>query len=190
MQRFFSFKSNPLEQGRFTGRAAVYGSEIAFGAFTKSIAESKGIVKIVPAAGSVSVIGLGQVTDGPSGLDVTARLELGLQEARDAYVRLQKGLTDGVCVDFQATKHRGGVITEANIWSIALCTWAGTAGERITDVKRGGDAAALRSLLTALRGANIAARDRQDSTDLKDLLLNVRLTKYKLSLDSLLRQLL
>lgn len=176
------------DRGRFQGRASVYGVRdlqgeiVVKGAFEKSIKESGGKIKILAQHNPSDVIGIGTLQDTPEALLIDGRIELELQSGKECWIRLQKGLLDGLSVGY--TVEREGydakgtrLLKELTLMEISLCTFPANPLARVTTVKQRGDEAELRQLLQGLRSVNLAIRherDRRDAQELHALLRGLR----------------
>lgn len=132
--------------GRFTGRASVYGvvdlqGEVVMpGAFTKTLAENGGRVKVLNQHNPYDVIGLAQLEDREDALWVAeGKLSLGLASAQEAHVRLKDGLIDGLSIGYEVIKEKfdKGVrqLTEVKLWEVSLVTFPANPLARVTNVK-------------------------------------------------------
>lgn len=132
--------------GYFRGRASVYneidsyGDVVLPGSFTKTIAENGGHIKVLAQHDTWNVIGLAMLEDGPDGLWCEGQLELELPSAQEMYVRLKKGLIDGISIGYETIKERfdKGIryILEVRLWEISLVTFPACGSARVTAVKQ------------------------------------------------------
>lgn len=133
------------EQGTFEGWASVYGNVdshndiVMPGAFDKSIRESGGRVVILANHDPAKSIGLASLHDTPHGLRVRARLELELQDARDAYARLKAGLVSGLSIGYATLREsfKGSLrqLHEIKLYEVSLVTFPANDEARVDGVK-------------------------------------------------------
>src|SRR5688572_9953140 len=93
--------------GLFRGKASTYGGPpdsygdvILPGAFTKTIRENGGRIKVLNQHNPADVIGMATLIDKADGLWVEGKLELELTSAKEAYIRLRNSLIDGISIGF------------------------------------------------------------------------------------------
>jgi hypothetical protein len=137
------------KSGQFTGRASVYqnvdahGDVVMPGAFTRSLQEIGGEIVVLNQHDPSDPIGKARVTDRSDGLWAEGQLILDLPSARDAYVRLQNGLIDGMSIGYEVIDQawQGDVrqLKEIKLWEISLVTFPANSAARITDVKAQND---------------------------------------------------
>jgi HK97 family phage prohead protease len=159
------------QAGRFTGRASVYGvvdshnDVVMPGAFAKHLAEHGNTIKVLAQHNPHDVIGIAQLVDRGDALWVEGQLELGLQSARDAYLRLKSGLIDGISIGYAVApggeKYAGDVrqLHEVELWEISLVTFPANVHARVTAVKtQGADdlARSIKRLTSIIRTATDA----------------------------------
>ena len=136
------------DSGYFTGRASVYGvvdhhnDVVMPGAFTKTLAESGGRIKVLNQHDTYDVIGMAMLADSADALLVTeGKLELELPSAKEAYVRLKAGLIEGISIGYETLleKFEKGVrqLTEIKLWEISIVTFPANQFARVTSVKSG-----------------------------------------------------
>jgi uncharacterized protein len=141
----FELKADGAE-GVFSGKASVYGVVDSYndvvmpGAFAKSLAESGNVVPVLNQHNTSDPIGLATLADSPDALLVQQGvLELGLQSARDAYLRAQKGLVTGISIGYDTIReeYKGSIrqLTEIKLWEVSLVTFPANAYARVTSVK-------------------------------------------------------
>jgi len=134
------------DAGKFTGRASVYGvvdsySDVVMpGAFTDTIKKNNGMIRILNQHNPEDVIGKAKLVDREDGLYVEGQLELQLQSARDAYVRLKSGLLDGLSIGYatEGERYVGNVrqLTAIQLFEVSLVTFPANEEARITAVKQ------------------------------------------------------
>lgn len=104
------------ENGYFEGMASIFGvvdlggDLVEKGAFTKTLQENGGQVVILYQHDSDEPIGIGQVEEVDRGLFIRGQLELQLQKAKDAYVRLKGGLMRGLSIGYRSIPSRTEII--------------------------------------------------------------------------------
>lgn len=133
------------EEGTFSGVASVYGAVdlgndvVEKGAFTKTIRERKGKVKILWQHEIKSPIGSGTLRDTPEGLVVDGELAMDVQQAREAHSLMKKGILDGLSIGFETVKDAitEGVrhLKELKLWEVSVVTFPMQLDARVTDVK-------------------------------------------------------
>jgi HK97 family phage prohead protease len=122
------------------------------------------MIKILAQHDPTDVIGVGVLRDTADALWLDGRLELGLQSARDAQLRLKGGLIDGLSIGYSVADGgsylKNGVryLTDVDLWEVSLVTFPANEEARITQVKERGAAAAARRLLDDLRKFNQGQR--------------------------------
>jgi HK97 family phage prohead protease len=165
-RKFFRFDGpvgDGSDEGRFSGKAAVYGNVdqqndvIERGAFKKSLAEQPR-VKVLYQHEPSQVIGLATLTDGPDALIAEGRLELELPDGKAAWIRLKKGLLDGISIGYETVKRRyeKGVrhLQELKVFEISLVTFPANELARVSSIKEASLNARLRSVEDELRKRN------------------------------------
>jgi HK97 family phage prohead protease len=142
----FDVKANKEDNaGQFTGRASVYGVVDAYndvvmpGAFDRTLEELAGNIVVLNQHNPSDPIGKASLTDSEMSLNAVGQLVLDLPSAKDAYVRLQNGLIDGISIGYEVTKEQyvGDVrqLQEIKLWEISLVTFPANSFARVTDVK-------------------------------------------------------
>jgi HK97 family phage prohead protease len=151
------FKLKSLtKSGQFTGRASVYGNTDSYGdvvmpgAFTQSLKDLGGEIVVLNQHNPSDPIGKAELIDTPTSLNAVGQLVLDLASAKEAYVRLQNGLIDGISIGYEVLKevYVGNVrqLQEIKLWEISLVTFPANQFARVTDVK--GDTESRRLLRT------------------------------------------
>lgn len=190
-KREFALKSVAADaEGRFSGWASTYHNEdhsgdvVMPGAFTNTIRENNGVIRILAQHDRGDVIGLARLTDRPAeGLWIDGQLELALASARDAYVRLRGGLIDSLSIGYVTRKERfdakRGVreLLDIDLLEVSLVTFPANAHARVVSVKRDTNGE-LTSMLTALRNLRQSTEAEMASDALKHF--NERLTRSEL----------
>ncbi len=133
------------EAGQFTGYASVYGITDAMndivepGAFTKTIQERGASVPVLWQHNSDEPIGIGSLSDSERGLIINGKLELELQAARDAYVRLRSGLVKGLSIGYRSIvdKLDNGkrLLKEIKLYEVSLVVFPANEEALVTAVK-------------------------------------------------------
>jgi len=142
----FKFEAKASEvAGHFTGRASVYGVIDAYndvvmpGAFTKTLEDHGGRIVVLSQHDPSEPIGFAELEDTKQSLNASGALVLDLQSAKDAYVRLQNGLIDGLSIGYEVVKDnfQNGVrqLHEIKLWEVSLVTFPANQFARVTDVK-------------------------------------------------------
>jgi HK97 family phage prohead protease len=153
------------DQGIITGRASVYGNVdaqgdiVLSGAFSKSLAASSGEILVLAQHNPDDVIGKAKLFDKPDGLHFEARLELGLQSARDMLTRIKSGLISGVSIGYvtkNATCDRQGnrLLSEVDLFEISLVTFPANDFARVSSVNAQQAEAAGIAVVSALSSIN------------------------------------
>jgi HK97 family phage prohead protease len=176
----FEFKTREVTpDGKFSGMASVYHVVDSYrdavmpGAFTKTIAENGSVIRILSQHNPHDVIGLGRLRDERDALWVDGQLELELASAKEAYIRLKKGLINGLSIGYETVgeKSVNGVrqLTEIKLWEVSLVTFPACAPARVTNVKRRGevDADELLSGMRSLRLEIISEREAREAAELQ-----------------------
>jgi uncharacterized protein len=155
--------------GWFTGRASVYGNVDAHGdvvmpgAFDRTLREHAGEIVVLNQHDPSDPIGKAHLFNRSEALIAEGQLVLDLPSARDAHVRLQNRLIDGISIGYEIPKggayYVGDVrhITEISLWEISLVTFPANSAARVTDVKAGADVSLEQScerLLRTIRSLN------------------------------------
>lgn len=134
--------------GRFTGRASVYGvvdfqgDVVMPGAFTRTLKEKGGRIKVLNHHDASDVIGMAELTDSDTALMASGELVLDLVSAKDAHTRLQHKLIDGISIGFSlppgGSVWDGNVrkLTDVDLWEISLVTFPACDFARVTSVKQ------------------------------------------------------
>ena len=144
---------NVAPTGTFTGWASVYGvvdhdgDAVMPGAFTNTLAARDHEIVILNQHDPADPIGKAKLFDRAKGLWVEGTLELDIQSAREAHVRLKKGLIGSRSIGFRTVreKFRNGVreLHEIDLWEISLVTFAACEPARVESVKAQGDPSML-----------------------------------------------
>jgi HK97 family phage prohead protease len=147
---------NISEDGTFTGMAAVYGNVdfqgdvIEPGAFTRTLKDHNGEIKLLWQHDPSKPIGKGTITDTASGLQVEGKLALGISTARDAYESLKAGIVDGLSVGYdvirQNVKDGKRYLRELRLYEFSIVTFPANPLATVTSVKN--DAQDADELLT------------------------------------------
>ena len=101
-----TFEIKSSDEGKFSGRAMVYGVIDSYndigapGMFTRTIRENKGKIRILGGHDPINAFGWGVLRDTPSALYVDAQLEMKISGARDLFTQIKAGLIDGLSIGF------------------------------------------------------------------------------------------
>lgn len=133
------------DEGEFIGLASVFGNVdeggdvVEPGAFKKTLAERGPEVPILWHHDPTQPIGIGRVEETDEGLLVHGKLELALDEARKAYIRLKRGLVRGLSIGYKTIKDsiEGGVrrLKELRLYEVSLVTFPMNELARVQQVK-------------------------------------------------------
>jgi len=144
----FELKETSDETGVFTGLASVYGvvdlgnDLVEAGSFVKTIKE-KNEVPMLWQHKTDAPIGQIELTDTAEGLQVKGTLNLDLQQARDAYSLIKKGIIKGLSIGYRAVKSKmqNGVrhLKEIELFEISIVTFPMLPVAQISGVKTAED---------------------------------------------------
>ncbi|MDT8071201.1 MAG: HK97 family phage prohead protease [Terriglobia bacterium] len=133
------------EDGTFTGMAAVYGNTdlqgdvIEPGAFTRTLKDHNGEIKLLWQHDPSKPLGKGKITDTSAGLQIEGRLALGITAARDAYESLKAGIVDGLSIGYdvirQNAKDGKRFLKELRLFEVSLVTFPANPLATVTAVK-------------------------------------------------------
>src|SRR5690348_4841704 len=129
MTRDFNFEVKELtDAGTFEGMASVYGNQDACGdivepgAFARTLQQRGREVPILWAHDPANPVGLGTLTDTPTGLKIAGTLDLDVNAGREAFSRLKKRIVKGLSIGFRtaADKVVDGVrhLTELELFEV------------------------------------------------------------------------
>lgn len=164
-------KAKALEQGEFTGLASTYGSVdlggdmIMPGAFTKTLSDHNGRIKILFGHNhwSATPIGMGDLTDTKAGLEIKGRLRLETSPlAADVYAALKDGSLDGLSIGYDAVKVMWNNETEmrelheVKLYEVSIVCFPMNEEARVDSVKGIGDR--LAEIETSIRRLTKAGR--------------------------------
>jgi len=122
------------EQGRFSGLASVYGNVdlggdvVEPGAFSRTLKARGSEVPILYQHNMREPIGLGKLTDTPSGLQIDGKLVLSVARAKEAYdlmrEKVLKGLSIGYDVVRSGSDLKSGArrLLELKLFEVSLVT--------------------------------------------------------------------
>lgn len=146
----FEIKLDPLNDGSFSGLAAVYGNVdlgndvIEPGAFSKTIVERKGTVPLLWQHDPSRPIGMGKLVDSADGLRIEGKLALGVSYAKDAYEAIKSSIVDGLSIGYDVVKRdfKDNVryLKEIKLWEVSLVTFPMNEMARVSSVKSEDDA--------------------------------------------------
>ena len=148
------------EDGTFTGLASVYGvvdqvgDIVERGAFTRTLTDSGKERPILWQHNTP--IGLCTLTDSPTALQLTGKLSLGIQAARDAYQLLKDGVVKGLSIGFQTVREEfvGDVrhLKELRLWEVSLVTFPACPPAVVTGYKNHAHDENISRALRSLKG--------------------------------------
>ena len=133
--------------GQFAGRASVYGVVDSYGdvvmpgAFAKHIEAHGNRIVVLNQHNPYDSIGLADLSDSDTALLADGQLELDLQSAKDAFVRVQKQLVTGISIGYEVmdggAQFKNGIreLHDVKLWEISLVTFPANTFARVTDVK-------------------------------------------------------
>jgi uncharacterized protein len=149
------------EDGTFTGMAAVYGNVdlggdvIEPGAFTRTLKDRNGEIKLLYQHDPAQPIGKGKLTDTANGLMIEGRLALGISVARDAYEAVKMGIVDGLSIGYDVirreVKDGKRFLKEIRLFEVSLVTFPMNELARVSAVKSEESDAELCELSAAIR---------------------------------------
>jgi HK97 family phage prohead protease len=155
----FETKFETLGEGKIDGRASVWdvldqqGDIVRRGAFSADLSARGNVRPILADHDPTRSVGLGRFTEKQDGLHVSIELAMDLQEARDAFVRVQKGISTGLSIGYNTVRDRftsaGRELLELSLWETSIVVWPALSVARITSAKNG--AQELDALLNSLR---------------------------------------
>jgi len=130
----FDLKAADLhEDGTFRGLASTYGNVdlgddvVVSGAFTKNLQDRGDKRPLLWSHKTDKPIGISRLEDTKEGLVIKGELNLDLQEARDAYSNLKKGIVGGLSIGFETVKKelKDGVrhLQELKLFEVSLCVF-------------------------------------------------------------------
>jgi HK97 family phage prohead protease len=183
----FETKFEATGEGKILGRASVYdvidaqGDIVRRGAFAADFSARGNQRAILADHDPTRSIGLGTFTEKADGLHVAIDLAMELQEARDAFVRVQKGIATGLSIGYETLQDRisngARELLQLSLWETSVVVFPANAHARITAAKS--NPQQLEELLTALRSSKIALDDRRAVADLNAALTAIQSTKLR-----------
>lgn len=152
MQKNYAFRiKSTLEDGWFLGYASVFNiidnqnEQVAPGAFTKTLhqwQQQNLMPKMLWQHDPKTPIGIWRhIAEDTHGLCVEGQLLLDLQQGKEAYSLLRKGVIDGLSIGFTVTRARKNyttktrILEEINLYEISLVTFAANPQARILRCK-------------------------------------------------------
>lgn len=161
------------DAGEFEGIASVYGNTDSYGdvvepgAFTRSIRNSKGRVKVFYE--HRTPIGTGVVEDSPDGLKLKGSLLLSVAAAKEAYELAKAGLVDGLSIGFRTVKDKYDEaakvrrLLEVKLYEVSLVSFPANELARVTAVKSELDprVAAYAEALEELKAGELSEETKQ-----------------------------
>jgi HK97 family phage prohead protease len=155
----FETKYEAKGEGKIEGRASVFGlldgqgDIVQRGAFTADLAARGNVRPILADHDPTRSIGLGRFAEKSDGLHVSIELAMDLQEARDAFVRVQKGIATGLSIGYSTVQDKilNGArhLLAVELWETSICVFPALSAARVTSAKHGGQE--LETLLNSLR---------------------------------------
>jgi HK97 family phage prohead protease len=155
----FSTKFDTTGEGKIEGRASVFdlldqqGDIVRRGAFAADLSARGNVRPILADHDPTRSIGLGRFTEKGDGLHVSIELAMDLQEARDAFVRVQKGIATGLSIGYQTVRDkiaRGArELLEISLWETSIVVFPALSAAQITSAKHGSEQ--LDALLNSLQ---------------------------------------
>lgn len=135
-------------QGHFSGYASIFNmvdsqkDMIRQGAFSKTLAESNGDIKLLWQHNFEEPIGVfTHLAENARGLYVEGTLLLDVQRAREAHALLKAGAIAGMSIGYVPVKHRIDpetgvrILEEVALYEISLVTFPANSEARVTTVK-------------------------------------------------------
>jgi uncharacterized protein len=142
----FKFELKAGDEGKFSGKASVYGvvdfggDVVMPGAFAKSLAANGGQVPVLNHHNTHDPIGLAQLSDSAEALMVDeGSLLLDVQSGREAYSRLKAGVVSGISIGYMTKREsfQGSVrqLHEIDLFEVSLVTFPMNPLARVDAVK-------------------------------------------------------
>jgi HK97 family phage prohead protease len=151
--------------GTFTGKASTYG-DLDFGgdivmpgAFADAFANG-GRTKILKQHMHECSIGTGLLSDSPEALLIDGELALDLFDAKQEWIRLSKGLIDGLSIGYSVLpggeRYERGVrlLTALKLHEVSLVTFPMNTHSRVTGIK-GALEQRFESIMTEIKGGRV-----------------------------------
>lgn len=168
-------------EGTFQGMLSTYGNLdhggdiVEPGAFTKTLQENKGEVPMLWQHQSDRPIGkMKVISDTAAGLVVQGVLDLGVQQAREAYSGLRAGYLKGLSIGYRAVKKevRGGVryLKEIALFEGSVVTFPMNPAAVVDRVKHSGISATLegcRAIAIRMEAARLADEMKERSATIQ-----------------------
>lgn len=142
---FKDFVADEDRIGEFVGLASVYGVKdlhneaVMPGAFTKTIAERGGRIKLLYQHDVTRPIGIGEVSDSEAGLILRGRLAMNTAGGREAYEQVKAGVIDSLSIGFDTIKEKVvdkvRQILEIRLWEVSLVTFPANTLATISAIK-------------------------------------------------------
>lgn len=141
----FQFEVKAADEGRFTGKASVYGvvdlggDVVMPGAFAKSLA-AKSLVPVLNHHDQRDGVGMAKLVDSPEALLVEdGSLLLDVQSGRECYSRLKAGVITGISIGYitKQDAYQGSVrqLLEVEVHEVSLVTFPMNPLARVNAVK-------------------------------------------------------
>jgi HK97 family phage prohead protease len=133
------------ENGEFTGLASVYGIKdhgddvVVKGAFSRTINNHQGVVKLLWQHDTRTPIGLGEISDTDKGLQIKGKLNLNVQAGKEAYELLKQKAVDGLSIGYDPVdwEYKDGAryLKEIRLWEVSVVTFPMNPESLVADVK-------------------------------------------------------
>jgi uncharacterized protein len=155
----FETKFETLGEGKIEGRASVWdvldgqGDIVRKGAFRADLSARGNVRPILADHDPTRSIGLGRFTEKSDGLHVSIELAMELPDARDTFVRVSKGIVQGLSIGYSTVRDRftaaGRELLELTLFETSTCVFPALAAAQITSAKHSPQE--LEALLGSLR---------------------------------------
>lgn len=181
----FETKFESTGEGKIEGRASVFdvldsqGDIVRRGAFGADLAARGNVRPILADHDPTRSIGLGRFIEKGDGLHVSIELAMELPDARDAFVRVQKGIASGLSIGYQTVQDRiargARELLALELWETSIVVFPALSVARITSAKSGPQE--LEALLGSLR----SMRHLNGYNEAKQLLESLRTTRARVA---------
>jgi uncharacterized protein len=183
----FETKFEATAEGKVIGRASVYdvldsqGDIVRPSAFADDFSKRGNVRPILADHDPTRSIGLGRFVEKHDGLHVSIELAMELQEARDAFVRVQKGISTGLSIGYSTLLDRystaGRELVKLSLWETSIVVFPANVHAQITAAK--GNMHEIEELLSAVRSTRMALDDRKAVADLNAALSTIHSMKLR-----------
>jgi uncharacterized protein len=178
-----STKFEALGEGKIEGRASVWdvldqqGDIVRRNAFRADLAERGSVRPILADHDPTRSIGLGRFTEKADGLHVSIELAMELQDARDAFVRVQKNISTGLSIGYSTVRDNytraGRELLEIKLFETSIVVFPALPAAQITSAKHGPQE------LEALLGSLQSMRHLAEYEEAKRFLEGLRNTRVR-----------